>query len=62
MLQLALYCAVGLGALTLLVLIQVLVLGEIFRRRAVRRQQFNEQWRPFFALCSLSDEMPPTHA
>ncbi|HBC25587.1 MAG TPA: hypothetical protein DC052_19725 [Pseudomonas sp.] len=62
MLQLALYCALGLGALTLLVLLQVLVLGEIFRRRAVRRQQFNEQWRPFFALCSLSDEMPPTHA
>lgn len=62
MLQLALYCALGLGALTLLVLMQVLVLGEIFRRRAVRRQQFNEQWRPFFALCSLSDEMPPTHA
>lgn len=62
MLQLALYCALGLGALTVLVLMQVLVLGEIFRRRAVRRQQFNEQWRPFFALCSLSDEMPPTHA
>jgi len=62
MLQLALYCALGLGALTLLVLLQVLLLGEVSRRRAVRRQQFNEQWRPFFALCSLSDELPPNHA
>ncbi|WP_278413942.1 HEAT repeat domain-containing protein [Stutzerimonas kunmingensis] len=62
MLQLALYGAFGLGALTLLVLLQVLLLGELSRRRAVRRQQFNEQWRPFFALCSLSDELPPSHA
>ena len=62
MLQLALYCAFGLGALTVLVLLQVLLLGEVSRRRTVRRQQFNEQWRPFFALCSLSDELPPSHA
>ncbi|MCQ4297766.1 HEAT repeat domain-containing protein [Pseudomonas stutzeri] len=60
MLQMALYCAFGLGALTLLVLLQVLLLGELSRRRAVRRRQFNEQWRPFFALCSLSDELPST--
>lgn len=62
MLQLALYCAFGLGALTLLVLLQVLLLGEVSRRRAVRRQQFNEQWRPYFAFCSLSDEAPTSHA
>lgn len=62
MLQLALYCALGLGALTVLVLLQVLLLGEVSRRRTARRQQFNEQWRPFFALCSLSDELPPSHA
>lgn len=62
MLQLALYCALGLGALTVLVLLQVLLLGEVSRRRAVHRRQFNEQWRPFFALCSLSDELPATHA
>lgn len=62
MLQLALYCALGLGALTVLVLLQVLLLGEVSRQRTVRRQQFNEQWRPFFALCSLSDELPPSHA
>ncbi|MDH0690831.1 HEAT repeat domain-containing protein, partial [Stutzerimonas stutzeri] len=62
MLQLALYCAFGLGALTLLVLLQVLLLGELSRRRAVRRQQFNEQWRPYFALCSLSDDVPTSHA
>ncbi len=58
MLQLALYCALGLGALTLLVMLQVMLLGELARRRASRRQQFNEQWRPFFALCSLGDELP----
>lgn len=62
MLQLALYGAFGLGALTLLVLLQVLLLGELSRRRAVRRQQFNEQWRPYFALCSLSDELPASDA
>ena len=58
MLQLALYCALGLGALTLLVMIQVMLLGEVARHRAARRQLFNDQWRPFFALCSLDDELP----
>lgn len=58
MLQLALYCALGLGALTLLVMLQVLLLGEVARRRSARRQAFNDQWRPFFALCSLGDELP----
>lgn len=58
MLQLALYCALGLGGLTLLIMIQVLLLGEVARRRAARRQAFNDQWRPFFALCSLSDDLP----
>jgi len=58
MLQLALYCALGLGALTLLVMLQVLLLGEVARRRSARRQAFNDQWRPFFALCSLDDELP----
>lgn len=57
-LQLALKCALGLGTLTLLVMIQVMLLGEIARRRAARRQLFNDQWRPFFALCSLGDELP----
>lgn len=57
-LQLALKCALGLGTLTLLVMIQVMLLGEIARRRAARRQVFNDQWRPFFALCSLGDELP----
>lgn len=58
MLQLALYCALGLGGLTMLVMLQVLLLGEFARRRAIRRQQFNEQWRPFFALCSLGEQLP----
>ncbi|MGK9066341.1 HEAT repeat domain-containing protein [Stutzerimonas chloritidismutans] len=57
-LQLALWCALGLGALTMLVMVQVMLLGEVSRRRAARRQQFNDQWRPFFALCSLGDELP----
>lgn len=57
-LQLALKCALGLGVLTLLVMIQVMLLGEIARRRAARRQLFNDQWRPFFALCSLGDGLP----
>ncbi|MCQ4313879.1 DUF5691 domain-containing protein [Pseudomonas stutzeri] len=58
MLQLVLYGALGLGALTLLIMVQVLVLGEVARRRAARRQQFNDQWRPFFALCSLGEDLP----
>jgi hypothetical protein len=58
MLQLALYCALGLGGLTLLVMIQVLILGEVARRKSTRRQAFNDQWRPFFALCSLGEELP----
>lgn len=58
MLQLALYCALSLGALTLLVMFQVMLLGEVARRRSARRQTFNDQWRPFFALCSLGDELP----
>ncbi|MBC8650125.1 HEAT repeat domain-containing protein [Pseudomonas sp. MTM4] len=58
MLQLALYCALGLAGLTLLVMLQVLLLGEVARRRSARRQQFNDQWRPFFALCSLGDTLP----
>lgn len=58
MLQLALYCALGLAGLTLLIMIQVMLLGEVARRRSVRRQSFNDQWRPFFAQCSLDDELP----
>ncbi len=58
MLQLALYAALGLGGLTLLVMVQVMLLGEVARRRALRRRQFNAYWRPFFALCSLGEELP----
>lgn len=58
MLQLVLYCAMGLAGLTLLVMIQVMLLGEVAQRRSARRQAFNDQWRPFFALCSLGDELP----
>lgn len=58
MLQLALQAALALSALTLLVMLQVLLLGELARRRAARRQQFNERWRPLFALCSLGESLP----
>lgn len=58
MLQLALYCALGLAGLTLLVMVQVMLLGEVAQRRSARRQAFNDQWRPFFALCSLGDALP----
>jgi len=58
LLQLVFYCAIALAGLTVLVMLQVLLLGEVARRRSARRQQFNDQWRPFFALCSLSDELP----
>lgn len=57
-LQLAFYCVVGLAALTLLVMLQVLLFGEVARLQAKRRQRFNESWRPYFALCSLSDDLP----
>lgn len=57
-LQLVVYCALGLGGLTLLVMLQVMLLGEVARRRSARRQSFNDQWRPFFALCCLDDELP----
>lgn len=57
-LQLAFYAAAGLAALTLLVMLQVLLFGELAQRQARRRQRFNDEWRPYFALCSLSDELP----
>ncbi|WIX03046.1 HEAT repeat domain-containing protein [Pseudomonas sp. AR5] len=61
-LQLAFYCALALAGLTLLVLLQVLLLGELTRLRGRRRQAFNDHWRPYFALCSLSDELPEATA
>lgn len=61
-LRLALYCVVGLTALTLLVMLQVLLLSEVAKRRARRRQQFNDLWRPYFALCSLADTLPEAAA
>ncbi|RMI02203.1 HEAT repeat domain-containing protein [Stutzerimonas nitrititolerans] len=57
-LLLAFYCVVGLAALTLLVMVQVLLFGEAAKLQAKRRQRFNDSWRPYFALCSLSDELP----
>lgn len=50
--------ALGLAALTLLLMLVVLALSERARHRSRRRQRFNDHWRPYFALCSLSDELP----
>ena len=61
-LQFAFLGALGLAALTLLLMLQVLLLGELAGHRARRRQRFNDRWRPHFALCSLSDELPEATA
>lgn len=61
-LQFAFLGAVGLAALTLLLMLQVMLFSEMARHRARRRQRFNERWRPYFALCSLSDELPEATA
>lgn len=61
-LQFAFLGALGLATLTLLLMLQVLLLGELSRHRARRRQRFNDRWRPYFALCSLSDELPEATA
>ena len=57
-LQLAFYGVVGLAVLTVLVMVQVLLFGEVAKLQAKRRQRFNDHWRPYFALCSLSDDLP----
>lgn len=52
----ALYAALGLAAITLLMMFQVLLLSELAMRRERRRQAFNTQWRPIFAQWSLGAE------
>ncbi len=58
MLRLAIYAAVILGVITLSMMFLVLLLSEVASWRERRRRQFNEQWRPFFALCCTTDELP----
>ncbi len=58
MLRLAIYAAVTLGVITLSMMFLVLLLSEAASWRERRRRQFNEQWRPFFALCCITDELP----
>ncbi|WP_421683109.1 HEAT repeat domain-containing protein [Stutzerimonas urumqiensis] len=57
-LRAAVYTALALALITLLVMVQVLLLAEVSARRQRRRQRFNDAWRPYFALCSLSDDAP----
>ncbi|MBZ0330461.1 HEAT repeat domain-containing protein [Halomonas sp. ANAO-440] len=54
-LRLAIYSALALVALTLLVMVQVLVLSELAGRRERRRRAFVNIWRPQLAMWSLSE-------
>nr|WP_198034475.1 HEAT repeat domain-containing protein [Halomonas sp. 1513] len=55
-LRLAVYSALALALLTLLVMSQVLVLSELAARREVRRQAFIAAWRPHLAAWSMQAE------
>ncbi|UAW99903.1 HEAT repeat domain-containing protein [Halopseudomonas nanhaiensis] len=57
-LRLAVYSAVALALITTAVMLQILVLSDLGNRRARRRKAFNETWRPYLALCSISDPVP----
>ena len=52
-LRLAVYSALALALLTLVVMSQVLVLSELASRREVRRQAFITAWRPHLAAWSM---------
>ena len=57
-LRFALHSSVVLGLITVAIMLQVLLISEVSNRRRLRRVQFNDAWRPFLALCSISDQMP----
>ncbi|MBD3895130.1 HEAT repeat domain-containing protein [Halomonas sp. ML-15] len=52
-LRLAVYSAMALALLTLVIMSQVLVLSELASRREVRRQAFIAGWRPHLAAWSM---------
>ncbi|SDS28165.1 hypothetical protein SAMN05216421_1236 [Halopseudomonas xinjiangensis] len=56
--RIAVYSAIVLTLITLAIMLQVVALSELGNRRARRRKTFNESWRPFLALCSISDGLP----
>ncbi|WP_196778684.1 HEAT repeat domain-containing protein [Cognatilysobacter tabacisoli] len=54
-LALAVWVALALGALTVAVLFQVLVLSELSNRQQRLRREFDAVWRPRLALASVAD-------
>lgn len=63
-LRLAVWVALGLGLVTLLLMLQVMLLAELALRRERRRTRFNALWRPYLARCSLEpqatdERLPP---
>lgn len=59
-LRFAVYSAMALAALTLLIMLQVLILTEMASRRERRRLVFTDQWRPRLAAWSMEygDSLP----
>ncbi|MGJ7457082.1 HEAT repeat domain-containing protein [Halomonas sp. RA08-2] len=59
-LRLAVYSAMALGGLTLLVMAQVLVVSELAARRERRQKAFVAEWRPRLVGWTLAEEAPAT--
>lgn len=57
-LRLAVYAAMALGGLTLVVMLQVLVLSELAARRERHREAFVARWRPRLVGWTLAEEAP----
>ncbi|UXZ54419.1 HEAT repeat domain-containing protein [Halomonas sp. 7T] len=63
-LRLAVYSAIALAVLTLVVMFNVLVLSELAGRRQRRRAAFNARWRPLLTAWSLGErvDLPPLNS
>lgn len=62
-LRLAVYSAMALAALTLVVMLNVLILAELAGRRERRRSAFSARWRPILTAWSLGERvtLPALH-
>lgn len=56
-LRLAVYSAMALAALTLVVMLNVLVLAELAARRELRRTAFTRRWRPLLTAWSIGERV-----